>query len=83
VDDILTFGTKHEKILKIKDHSSRNFDIKKLREADIILGMKVFGSLRGISLRMSLGIEKMQDRKDILISNCIVRINHKFKNNIK
>ena len=58
VDDILIFGTTLELILKIKDYLSKNFDMKDLGLADMILGIKITRDARGISLSLSHSIKK-------------------------
>jgi hypothetical protein len=59
VDDILIFGTTLEIIKDVKDHLSRNFDMKDLGEANVILGMKLERTSNGIKLSQSHAIEKM------------------------
>ena len=51
VDDIPIFGTFLDAIQRVKDYLSQNFDMKDLGLADIILGMKIFRTPNGISLR--------------------------------
>jgi hypothetical protein len=41
VDDIRIFGTRLNMIKEIKEFLSQNFEIKELREADVILNTKV------------------------------------------
>ena len=47
--DILIFESKLEMILEVEEYLSKNFDMKDLGEADMILGMKVPKTPRGIT----------------------------------
>lgn len=59
VDDILLFGTNLAVVGKVKAYLSRNFDMKDLGEAYIILGMKLERTPGGITLDQSGILEKM------------------------
>ncbi|BBN67388.1 hypothetical protein Prudu_63S000500 [Prunus dulcis] len=59
VDDILIFGTNLEIVNDVKSYLSRNFDMKDMGEAHVILGMKIEKTTQGISLSQSSTIEKM------------------------
>ncbi|CAL8150043.1 unnamed protein product [Prunus armeniaca] len=59
VDDILIFGTNLEIVNDVKSYLSRNFDMKDMGEAHVILGMKIEKTTKGISLSQSSTIEKM------------------------
>ncbi|KAI5350435.1 hypothetical protein L3X38_003326 [Prunus dulcis] len=59
VDDILIFGTNLEIVNYVKSYLSRNFDMKDMGEAHVILGMKIEKTTQGISLSQSSTIEKM------------------------
>ncbi|KAI5350367.1 hypothetical protein L3X38_003258 [Prunus dulcis] len=59
VDDILIFGTNLEIVNNVKSYLSRNFDMKDMGEANVILGMKIEKTTQGISLSQSSTIEKM------------------------
>ena len=59
VDDLLTFGSNIPAINSLKTVLGNNFDMKDLREADVILGIKISRSDKGISLDQSHYIEKI------------------------
>ena len=59
VDDILIFGINLELVKDVKTYSSKNFDMKDLGEANIILGMKLYRISNGILLTQSSAIENM------------------------
>jgi hypothetical protein len=53
VDDILIFGTELEAIMETKVFFSKNFDMKDLGEADVILNIKLIKGEDGITLSQS------------------------------
>ena len=59
VDDILIFSRSMACIVDIKNYLSKNFDMKDLGEANVILGMRIFRSEKGIHMSLSHSIEKM------------------------
>ena len=60
VDDIQIFGTSLNVIKKVKDFLSQSFEIKDLREADVILNIKlVKESSGGVILTQSHYVEKV------------------------
>nr|CAE03674.1 OSJNBa0042N22.18 [Oryza sativa Japonica Group]CAE76045.1 B1248C03.4 [Oryza sativa Japonica Group] len=63
VDDILIFGTSLNVIEEIKDFLSKSFEMKDLRESDIILTMKLLrGDEGGITLVQSHYVDKVLSR---------------------
>ena len=62
VDDMLIFGTNIEVIKSTKRMLSNNFDMKKLRVADVILEIKITRKPNGISLSQSHYVNKMIER---------------------
>jgi hypothetical protein len=62
VDDILIFGTDLESIMKTKVFHSKNFDMKDLGEADVILNIKLIKGEDGITLTQSHYVEKLLTR---------------------
>ena len=50
VDDILIFGTDLEAIMETKAFLSKNFDMKDLGEADVILNIKLIKGEDGITV---------------------------------
>jgi hypothetical protein len=61
VDDILIFGTELEDIMETKVFLSKNFDMKDLGEADVILNIKLIKGEDGITLSQSHYVEKSPD----------------------
>jgi hypothetical protein len=59
VDDILIFGTSLDMINEVKIFLCRNFDMKDLGEADVILNIKLIKGENGITLSQSHYVEKM------------------------
>jgi len=59
VDDLLIFGSNIPAIISVKSLLSNNFDMKDLGEADVILGIKITRSDKGISLDQSHYVEKI------------------------
>jgi len=59
VDDLLIFGANIPAINSVKSLLSNNFDMKDLGEADVILGIKITRSDKGISLNQSHYVEKI------------------------
>ena len=59
VDDLLIFGSNIPAINSVKSLLSNNFDMKDLGEADVILGIKITRSDKGISLNQSHYVEKI------------------------
>ena len=59
VDDLLIFGSNIPAINSVKSLLSNNFDMKDLGEADVILGIKITRSDKGISLDQSHYVEKI------------------------
>ena len=51
VDDILIFGTNINAIKEVKSFLSKSFDTKDLREADVILNIKLIKGENGINFR--------------------------------
>ena len=63
VDDILIFGSSLKEIEEVKEFLSTNFEMKDLREADVILNIKLMrGGDDGITLLQSHYVEKMLSR---------------------
>jgi hypothetical protein len=62
VDDILIFGTDLEAIMETKVFLSKNFDMKDLGEADVILNIKLIKVEDGITLSQSHYVEKVLTR---------------------
>ncbi|WVZ95552.1 hypothetical protein U9M48_041300 [Paspalum notatum var. saurae] len=63
VDDILIFGTNLDVIKEVKDFLSNHFEMKELREADVILNIKLLREGNGgIILVQSHYIEKVLSR---------------------
>ncbi|BBN68596.1 transposable element gene [Prunus dulcis] len=52
-------GQEHKIVNDVKSYLSRNFDMKDMGEAHVILGMKIEKTTQGISLSQSSTIEKM------------------------
>jgi hypothetical protein len=60
VDDILIFGTSLDVIKEVKDFLSNNFKMKDLREADVILNIKLKREGNcGVTLLQSHYVEKV------------------------
>ena len=59
VDDLLIFGSHIDAVNKVKNLLRQNFDMKDLREADLILGTKITRTSDGIALDQSHYIEKL------------------------
>jgi len=59
VDNLLIFGSNIPAINFVISLLSKNFDMKDLREADVILGIKITRSDKGISLDQSHYVEKI------------------------
>ena len=55
----MIFGTNLELVKDVKTYLSKNFDMKNLGEANIILGMKLDRTSNGILLTQSSVIENM------------------------
>nr|AAP54028.1 retrotransposon protein, putative, Ty1-copia subclass [Oryza sativa Japonica Group] len=63
VDDILIFGTSLNVIEEVKDYLSKNFEMKDLGEADVILNIKLQrGDEGGITLVQSHYVDKALER---------------------
>jgi hypothetical protein len=62
VDDILLFGTDLEVIMETKEFLSKNFEMKDLGEADVILNIKLIKGEDGITLSQSHYVEKVLTR---------------------
>jgi hypothetical protein len=62
VDDILIFRTKLEAIMETKVFLFKNFDMKDLGEADVILNIKLIKGEDGITLSQSHYVEKVLTR---------------------
>jgi hypothetical protein len=62
VDDILIFGTDLEAIMETKVFLSKNFDMKDLSEADVILNINLIKGEDGITLSQSHYVEKVRTR---------------------
>nr|ABF94664.1 retrotransposon protein, putative, Ty1-copia subclass [Oryza sativa Japonica Group] len=63
VDDILIFGTSLNVIEEVKDYLSKNFEMKDLGEADVILNIKLQrGDEGGITLVQSHYVDKVLSR---------------------
>ncbi|KAK1696564.1 hypothetical protein QYE76_013261 [Lolium multiflorum] len=62
VDDILIFGTNMEVINEVKSFLSNSFDMKDLREADVILKIKLIKNESGITLMQSYYVENILSR---------------------
>ena len=62
VDDILIFGTNIDAINEVKSFLSKNFDMKDLGEADVILNIKLIKDENGITLSQSHYVEKILSR---------------------
>jgi len=59
VDDLLIFGSNIPTINSVKSLLGNNFDMKDLGETDVILGIKITRSDKGISLDQSHYVEKI------------------------
>lgn len=62
VDDILIFGTNLGFVNDVKSYLSKNFEMKDLGKAHIILGMKLRKTSEGILLNQSNAIKKMLEK---------------------
>jgi hypothetical protein len=62
VDDILIFGINIEMINHVKSFLSKSFDMKDLREADVILNIMLIKDENGITLSQSYYTEKVLNR---------------------
>ena len=62
VDDILIFGISINEINDVKSFLSQNFDMKDLREADVILNIKLNKGENGITVLRSHYVEKVLNR---------------------
>ena len=62
VNGMLIFGADLEEVEKIKCFLSSKFSMKDMREADVILGVKIIRNNDGISLSQSHYIEKLLGR---------------------
>lgn len=62
VDDMLIFVTDIEKVEITKAFLSKYFDMKDIREADVILGIRIVREQRSISLSQSHYIEKILNK---------------------
>ncbi|WVZ64224.1 hypothetical protein U9M48_013784 [Paspalum notatum var. saurae] len=62
VDDILIFGTDIDVINEVKSFLSTKFDMKDLREADVILNIKLIKDESGITLSQTHYVEKVLSR---------------------
>nr|GEW59996.1 zinc finger, CCHC-type [Tanacetum cinerariifolium] len=58
-DDMLIFGTDQDQVDKTKELLSSNFDMKDLREAEVILGIRIKRGNNGISVSQYHYIEKI------------------------
>jgi hypothetical protein len=59
VDDLLIFGSNLSAVNAVKSLLGNNFDMKDLGEANVILGIKITRSEKGISLDQSHYVEKI------------------------
>jgi hypothetical protein len=59
VDDILIFGTNIDVINEVKSFLSKSFDMKYLREADVIPNIKLIKADGGLTLLQSHYVEKV------------------------
>ena len=59
VDDMLIFGTSLEVVCETKKFLSSKFDMKGLREADVILGIKITRTPNGLKLYQEHYVEKI------------------------
>ncbi|GJW93418.1 zinc finger, CCHC-type containing protein [Tanacetum coccineum] len=59
VDDMLIFGTDQNQVDKTKKFLSSKFSMKDMREADVILGIKIKCKNKGIVIKQSHYIEKI------------------------
>nr|GEU67950.1 hypothetical protein [Tanacetum cinerariifolium] len=59
VDDMLIFETDQDQVNKTKEFLSLNFSIKDMREADVILGIRIKHEVKGITITPSHYIEKI------------------------
>ncbi|KAF3661256.1 hypothetical protein FXO38_11794 [Capsicum annuum] len=64
-NDMLIFGTDIERVKEIKYFLASQFEMKDLREVDVILGIKIVRSASGLTLNQSSYIEKVLKRPDI------------------
>jgi hypothetical protein len=62
VDDILIFGTNIDAINEVKTFLSKNFDMKDLGEANVVLNIKLVKDESGITLLQSHYVEKVLSR---------------------
>nr|GFB32217.1 zinc finger, CCHC-type [Tanacetum cinerariifolium]GFB32380.1 zinc finger, CCHC-type [Tanacetum cinerariifolium] len=59
VDDMLIFGTDQNQVDKTKEFLSLNFSMKDMREADVILGIRIKRENKGLTITQSHYIEKI------------------------
>ncbi|KAK6148066.1 hypothetical protein DH2020_018978 [Rehmannia glutinosa] len=59
VDDLLIMGSSHDTIMETKRMLKRNFDMKDMGTADVILGIKISRTPNGIILSQSHYVEKV------------------------
>ena len=59
VDDILILENSLDAIQRVQDYLCKNFDMKDLGPANILLGMKISKSSNGIFLTLAHSIERM------------------------
>ena len=62
IDDMLIFGTDIERVKETKYFLASQFEMKDLREVDVILGIKIVRSANGLTLTQSSYIEKVLKR---------------------
>ncbi|KAK6160742.1 hypothetical protein DH2020_004123 [Rehmannia glutinosa] len=65
VDDLLIMGSSHDTIMETKRMLKRNFDMKDMGTADVILGIKISRTLDRIILSQSHYVEKLLKKFDI------------------
>ena len=68
VDDILIFGINIDVINEVKSFLSKSFDMKDLKEADVILNIKLINVENRITLSQSHYVEKVLSHFDYIDS---------------
>ena len=71
---ILIFGTTIDVINEVKTFLSKQFDMKDLGEADVILNIKQIQNESGITLSQSHYVEKILNRFNYMDSNLLLHL---------
>ena len=67
VDDMLIFGTNQQVVINTKSFLRSKFDMKDLGEAEVILGIKITRTLKGLNLSREHYVEKILRRFEHLL----------------